>query len=143
MQYDWSLVQERPSDINILAVRAALGIKYWLAPEPKPSYDRSGLPGVMWHLNRRDKTARVIISVDFWEDGAEWIHASMSCRNPNRVPTYYELKLLHQAVFKDGWAYHVFAPSDKHVNLHENVLHLWGRADGKRVLPDFSFNGTV
>jgi hypothetical protein len=54
------------------------------------------------------------------------------------VPDYADLKLLHTAVFADGWAYQVFAPPVKHVNIHEHVLHLFGRLDGSPVLPDFT-----
>jgi len=65
-----------------------------------------------------------------------WIHASLS--RPDRMPDYEDLKHLHQAVFGDGWAYQVFAPPAEHVNGHETCLHLFGRADGLPVLPDFT-----
>jgi hypothetical protein len=42
-------------------------------------------------------------------------------------------------VFGDRWAYQVFAPPADHINLHNFALHLWGRLDGKPVLPDFTF----
>lgn len=68
--------------------------------------------------------------------GNEWVHASFahSCS----MPTYDDLKFLHRVVFGDGWAYQVFAAPTDHVNIHEHALHLWGRLDGKPVLPDFT-----
>jgi hypothetical protein len=37
----------------------------------------------------------------------------------------------------------VFAPPSEHVNIHDHALHLWGRLDGARVLPDFGRFGTI
>jgi hypothetical protein len=72
----------------------------------------------------------------------EWVHASIANRD-GRTPTYDELKALHAAVFGDRWAYQVFAPPGRHVNIHANALHLWGRADGINALPDFGYLGTI
>ena len=49
---------------------------------------------------------------------------------------------MHRAVFP-GYAYQVFAPPESHVNIHGNALHLWGRADGKPILPEFGDMGTI
>lgn len=93
---------------------------------------------------------RIIVSVapygdaevpEATQDAPMWVHASM--HHHHRVPTYDELSVLHTAVYGDGWAYTVFAPPDEHVNIHEHVLHLWGRLDGSRVLPNFGFAGTI
>ena len=65
----------------------------------------------------------------------DWVHASIFRKN--ELPTYEDLVLMHKAIFKDGWAYQVFAPKDSHINIHNYALHLWGRADGKPQLPDF------
>jgi len=73
------------------------------------------------------------------DDGNDWVHASIA--STDQLPTYADLKLLHHAVFGDGWAYQVFAPPDDHVNIHEYALHIFGRLDGKPALPDFT-NGT-
>lgn len=61
----------------------------------------------------------------------------------HEMPTYDDLCLLHRAVFKDGYAYQVFAPPSRHVNIHQYALHLWGRSDGKPVLPEFGCEGTI
>ena len=46
-------------------------------------------------------------------------------------------------VFAPGFAYQVFAPPTRHVNIHEHALHLWGRVDGKSITPDFGAFGTI
>lgn len=70
-------------------------------------------------------------------DGHDWVHASIA--HPAQTPDYHDLKLLHRAVFGTGWAYQVFAPPAQHVNIAEHALHLFGRLDGRPVLPDFTY----
>lgn len=119
--------------IDGLRLRRALGRNAWLPPEP------FGPDG--WLLDSRFDAARVIVT-SWRDDGIDWTHASMS--HADRVPTYDELCLLHRAVWgDDGWAYQVHAPREAHVNLHAYVLHLWGRADGRAVLPNFGKYGTI
>lgn len=75
-------------------------------------------------------------------DGENWIHASVA--RPDRLPSYFDLVALHKGVWgKDGFAFQVFAAEDRHVSIHQHALHLWGRADGKNVLPDFGAAGTI
>lgn len=69
------------------------------------------------------------------EPEVEFLHASIS--HLNRMPTYEDLIHLHSAVFNDGWAYQIFAPRHRHINIHNYALHLWGRLDGKMLHPDF------
>ena len=70
-------------------------------------------------------------------DGEEWVHASIT--GAHAVPAYATLVMLHRAVWGEhGWSYQVFAPLVDHVNIHSHALHLWGRLDGRRVLPDFT-----
>lgn len=115
-------------------------------------HDRTGvdfLPGKRyftgWWLDSRagapDAKAdtRVLVSCAP-QDGADWVHASIS--HPDRMPTYEELTALHDAAFI-GYAHQVFAPPSDHVNIHPFALHLWGRLDGGRVLPDFGRGGTI
>lgn len=129
--------------IDALRVRRVMGRKEWMPPEEVPSVCRNGQFAPMWKLDRYDMCGRILLSVDAWDDGHEWIHASMSMGRLDRVPSYEELKLLHRAVFGDGWAYHVFAPAAQHVNDHEFCLHLWGRLDGSPALPNFAIFGSV
>ena len=98
-----------------------------------------------WRIDRVDGTGRVIVTVATYADrdgvGHDWIHASMSYRN--WMPTYQDLQRLHAAAYADRPAYQVFVPPGEHYNLHPFCLHLWGRADGTAVLPDFAFAGGV
>lgn len=77
----------------------------------------------------------VIVTCAPFSDG-EWVHASMTGQDD--VPPYSELVALHRAVFGDGWAYLPFAPPAEHVNIHPHALHLFGRLDGGRIMPDFT-----
>lgn len=87
---------------------------------------------------------RVFVSYDpDSEPGVGWVHASIAYATPNRMPSYADLKRMHHGVFGDGHAYQVFAPAAEHVNIKGNVLHIWGRLDGKPVLPDFGRLGTI
>jgi hypothetical protein len=79
--------------------------------------------------------ASVIVSVAEHE-GSDWVHASIA--RSDRMPDYADLVHLHEAVFRDGYAYQCFVPDPMHVNIHGQALHLWGRHDGARVLPEFS-----
>lgn len=117
------------SDLNPLLIRKTLGKELWKVPT------RFGPNG--WIINRKDDSSRVIVSCSDIHDisATEWIHASIS--HKDRIPDYEDLKLLHKAVFEDKWAYQLFAPPSSHINIHERVLHLWGRADGKPCMPDF------
>lgn len=64
-----------------------------------------------------------------------WIHASLSM--VSRDPTYLDVARMHRAVFGDRPSYQAFVPASEHYNLHAHCLHLWGRADGISMLPDF------
>lgn len=115
------------TSVNALQIRRVLGRGNWTTPVP------FGPDG--WTLVELNGYASVIVTVAD-ADGEEWIHASFA--RDDRMPTYADLKLLHAAVFGDGWAYQVFAPPSDHVNIHEYALHLWGRLDGAPVLPNFA-----
>lgn len=116
------------SSLNPLQIRRILGRGKWQAPRP------FGPDG--WFLVSADNMSSVIVTNSPFHDGNEWVHASIAHRK--EMPSYDDLKLLHAAVFGDGWAYQVFAPPSEHVNIHEHALHLWGRLDGKPALPDFT-----
>lgn len=115
------------STINALRVRRILGRDEWGPPK------EWGPDG--WAFRHLAAPASVLVTA-FPGDGGDWVHASMT--RDNRVPTYDDLTTLHRAVWGDGYAYQVFAPPADHVNLHAHALHLWGRADGQPVLPDFT-----
>lgn len=112
--------------VNILQVRKTLGSSSWKYPVP--------CGDSAWGMSHVAGDGSVMVSVINGTDGHLWVHASMTRRD--RVPSYHDLKLLHQAVFGDGYAYQIFVPSAEHVNVHEFALHLWGRLDGSDALPE-------
>jgi hypothetical protein len=86
----------------------------------------------------------IIVTHDIASDpGTDWLHASIAYREPNRFPSYGDLKMLHHAVWGEGHAYLLFVPTKEHINITRNVLHLWGRLDGKAALPNFGWAGTI
>lgn len=128
--------------VNPLHLRRAMGRKTWGAPM---LFGPCG-----WKMSTLDPAAvgTIVVSVSELPDAhdsgdfTDWCHASMSWAD--RVPTYDELVLLKAAVWgDDGEAYQVHPRAVRHVNLHEYALHLWGRADGRPVLPDFGRLGTI
>jgi len=121
--------------VPILPIRRRLGPQEWALPV---EYGPSG-----WVLDHKTDGLRIIVtdSPMAEDDGEWWRHASISHRD--RMPTYDELQMMHRAVWSEGWAYQVFAPTAHHVNISEFVLHLWGRPDGRRVLPNFGSRGTI
>ena len=119
------------TSIDALRVRRVLGRGRWAVPPP------FGPDG--WALRSYDGDRSVIVTACEW-NGEEWIHASIA--GPE-LPTYEDLCRLREAAFGDGYAYQVFAPPRQHVNIHEHALHLWGKADGSPVLPEFGFAGSI
>ena len=75
--------------------------------------------------------------------GSEWwLHASIAWTD--QMPDYDDLAMLKDAVFgPERWAYQVFPPEARHVNIHEFALHLWGRVDGQNELPEFGQEGSI
>lgn len=79
----------------------------------------------------------VIVSQDRFGDGHDWIHASIAFQHED--PAYADLVALKAAVFGPvREAYQVFPASARHVSIHDHALHLYGRADGRPVLPDMT-----
>jgi hypothetical protein len=127
-----------PTDVTTLdplGIRRRLGRKQWSVPEP------FGPDG--WIID--DHTdARVIVTAaehQVAHEFQEWWHASIS--RIHQMPSYEDLALLHAAVWPDGWAYQLFTPPAAHVNIHEYALHLWGRPDGRAMLPNFGEAGSI
>lgn len=119
-------------------VRAFAAADYQLtAPMPL------GPTGWIWRCSSNPShTGSVAVTQALHDDGIEWLHASIAFREVD--PTYAELALLHRAVFGwQRWSYQVFAPAKDHVSIHDHALHLWGRADGAPVLPNFGAGGSI
>lgn len=115
-----------------------LGTHKWHKPQS------FGPEGAMFFRKNGDGQAIVTLSPapDGPEDGpADWLHASISRKSG--MPTYGDLVELHKAVWPDGYAYQVFAPPEAHINIHPRALHLWGKADGQIILPDFGKYGSI
>jgi hypothetical protein len=121
-------------NIDALAIKRVLG-KHWLPP-------KGWADDCWWFDSHPSLGMRIIVSGWVEPDGTEWVHASIS-RYENVMPTYDDLKLLHQAVFREGYSYQCFVPPKENINIKDNVLHLWGRLDGKPALPDFGRFGTI
>src|SRR3954451_24763106 len=116
--------------MNILDIRRKLGRTEWQAPIQI-------VPG-QWSFKSNVSGSIIVYVAPYpMDDGeeVEWVHASISRRD--YMPTYEDLVMLYKAVFNDGWAYQIFAPSDRHINIHNYALHLYGRLDGKNIHPDF------
>lgn len=127
---------ETRNKINILRVRSRLGTSHWSAPR---TYGDDG-----WMLDSADAAKRIIVSYHGVLDGHEWLHASISLRWGQGVPSYADMQQLHRAVWGEGgWSYEVHAPASDHVNIHPRALHLWGRLDGQPALPDFAPGGSI
>lgn len=136
------------SRIDPLQIRRTLGRELWGPPSP---FGPTG-----WRFQQREQgglreiVAEVLVSqapqpMPGLEatDHTEWIHASMVRAAP-ALPSYEDLCQLKLAVWgPEGEAYQVFARASRHVNIHAGALHLWGRADGRPVLPDFGAGGTI
>lgn len=89
----------------------------------------------------QDRTGlRVICSTAPFEDGREWLHVSLS--REKRLPSWEDMKLAKSIFCADRrYAYQVFPPPEKFVNIHEFCLHLYAPIDGLPALPDFTLGG--
>jgi hypothetical protein len=96
--------------------------------------------GITEKTKTQIRSGSVIVTQSDYPDG-EWLHASLAWAT--RMPTYNEMTVLRDAVFGGRWAIQVFAPPEFHVNIHEHALHLWGKATGERVHPNFGEGGTI
>ncbi len=79
---------------------------------------------------------KVIIDCSPKKDGECWLHVSAS--RVNRTPSHEDMALIKTAFLGERYAYSVWPPSEKYVNIHKHCLHLWARLDGAAVLPEFS-----
>lgn len=112
-------------------------------PEP---FGPSGFRVILCGLKSRGRSVEYepigsVIVTQADHDRQEWLHGSIARK---RMPDYADLVALKAAIWgDDGYAYQVFPSQEEHVSIHERALHLWGRADGQRVLPAFGVYGTI
>jgi hypothetical protein len=80
----------------------------------------------------------VIIDCSKKSDGKQWCHVSYSRKL--RVPDHKDTILVKKSfIGPSRYAYAVYPPFDKYVNIHPFCLHLWSLCEGNgRVLPEFS-----
>ena len=91
--------------------------------------------GASW-FNKK-KLMTVILSFEKHNDGNTWAHLSFS--HPTRTPNYDEICYFKRNWIGDDWkSIMVFAPVDKHVNIHPYCLHLYTCLTDEHVLPEFS-----
>lgn len=121
-------------DLDALGIRRRLGRDNWSTP--------TQYAGCGWSYSHLSGTATVIVSSGLFDDGQQWVHASIA-RADGTLPTYPDLTQLARAVWPTGYAFQVFAPPDRHINIHPSALHLWGLIDGFNPLPDFACDGTI
>jgi hypothetical protein len=80
---------------------------------------------------------RVLIDCEEKGDHRRWVHVSTSRKN--WIPSHEDMCMVKAAFIGNRYAYAVFPPIEKYVNIHHNCLHLWALAEGDgRVLPEFS-----
>lgn len=79
---------------------------------------------------------RAIIDCGEKADGQMWLHLSVS--REKWAPSHQDMTAAKLAFLGDRYAYAVWSPKDRYVNIHPFCLHLWARLDGAPVLPEFS-----
>ena len=83
---------------------------------------------------------RAIVTTADFPDGREWMHVSVS--REDRLPSWDDLKFAKSTFVGDArYAYQVFPPASRHVNIHDFCLHLWVPLTGQLPLPDFTRGG--
>ena len=119
-------------------------------PDLRWSTMPSPLPGQHAWRKRGRYQLTVIWSIGPHGDAADrcdlgfdwWLH--VSCSRPDIIPTHDQMAEVKDLfVGPDRWAYSVWAPADRHINIHERVLHLWAPLDNEPRLPDFGRHGTI
>ncbi len=96
----------------------------------------------------RRGSLQVMYTVQKYEDGRVWIHASVAGRRGERswfLPDFEDIKRIkHDFIGEDRWAYQVFPSTKEYVNQNPYVLHLYALMDGSPALPDFTMGlGTI
>lgn len=79
---------------------------------------------------------RLFISIAIERDAQPWMHFSIS--RVDRIPSWRDLRDAKTAWLGDREAYMVFPSSERYVNIHPNVLHLWSPVNvPSGLLPHF------
>ena len=107
----------------------------WLFECPK-GWSITGQWGDGLALTENGGGLRVLIDCEVKGDGNPWIHVSYSRKS--WTPTHEDTCKVRAAFIGNRYAYAVFPPEEKYVNIHPHCLHLWARLDGAAVTPEFS-----
>lgn len=68
--------------------------------------------------------------------GGGWEHVSVCPKKRNQIPTWNDMCLLKDIIFKDDeTAIQIHPVKNEYVNNMPNCLHLWRYADGDMILP--------
>ena len=122
-----------PLDAGLMEVKAApSGLRV------PPVGWRITLPWGFGYALQNGNGLRVLIDCSQKEDDRWWVHVSVS--RATRTPTHEDMALVKRDFIGDRYAYSIWPPTDKYVNIHAHCLHLWAMvdaADGK-ILPEFS-----
>ena len=81
---------------------------------------------------------RLLIDCSMKDDNQWWVHISVSRRA--QTPDHEDMAMVKSHFLGERYAYSVWPPLDKYVNIHANCLHIWAlvdKGDG-RILPEFS-----
>lgn len=110
----------------------------WSPPKMGPEWRETerNLDTARYVSARRRLT--VILSCSVELDTRAWLHLSVS--HAERVPTHGEMKTVKLEFLGDRYAYAVWPPKARYVNLNANVLHLFSLLDehAEQPLPDFT-----
>ena len=90
-------------------------------------------------VRQREGGLRVLVDCEKKEDGRPWVHVSVS--RQDRTPSHDDMTIVKRAfIGEDRYAYSVFPPGERYVNIHKHCLHLWALWEGEEgaVLPEFS-----
>jgi hypothetical protein len=83
-------------------------------------------------LGRPGDTLQILVSLDDANDGAGiWLHSS--CSRGRRLPTWDDLKDVHQVVHADRPVVQVMPPRSSWLNAMPYCLHLFERMDADTV----------
>ncbi len=81
---------------------------------------------------------RVLVDTRAMPDESIWLHVSYS--RAKWIPNHADTSAVKQAFIGNRYAYAIFPPSEKYVNIHPNCLHLWAPLSVDSVTPEFSEN---
>lgn len=99
-----------------------------------------GIPALAYtvRLGKARQWLRVLATLDTYEGGGLWLHTSTSRRRTVsigeavRIPSWDQLKLVHQVVHRDRPVVQLLPPQKHWMDISE-CLHLWERLDAPTV----------